>query len=187
MLRTQAIPPLVACVVGVFLFGVGVVRAVAPDAGLPASRVGPPVAVAVDRPVRIDLPTLRVRAPVEPVAVQGGGDLVVPENPHVVGWWAAGGGTLVLDGHVDTAAGGPGALFRLSELATGDAIGLTGVDGAVQSYVVTSVRTYLKADLPAEVFGPSESPRLVIITCGGHFNRSTRQYANNVVAFADPA
>ena len=188
MLRTQAILPGVACVVGLFLMGLGVVRAVAPahaDLTVPRGRASVSV-VAVDRPVRIELPTLGVRAPVVPVAVQQGGDLVVPENPHVVGSWAAGGGTLVLDGHVDTVASGPGALFRLGELAAGDAIRLTGGDGAVQRYAVTAVRAYPKPELPAEVFAPSGSPRLVVITCGGHFDRATRQYAENVVAFADP-
>ena len=70
------------------------------------------------KPVRIELPTLGVGAPVVPVAVSRDGALAVPENPHVVGWWAGGGEALVLDGHVDTAAAGPGALFHLVDLAT---------------------------------------------------------------------
>ncbi len=127
-----------------------------------------------------------------PVAVDGGGALAVPEDPHIVGWWAAGGGlaapggALVLDGHVDTAAAGPGALFHLTDLATGDAIGLTASDGVAARFTVTAVRAYPKAGLPADVFRPSPTPRLVIITCGGHFDRGTRQYVDNIVVYAEP-
>ena len=134
-------------------------------------------------PVRIELPTLGVGAPVVPVGVDGEGALGVPEDPRVVGWWAAAGDTVVLAGHVDTAAQGPGALFRLVDLASGDAVTLRGADGSVRKFTVTDVRAYPKALLPPEVFDPES--RLVIITCGGYFDWHTRQYAQNIVAFAE--
>lgn len=136
------------------------------------------------KPVRIELPTLGVGAPIVPVAVARDGALTVPEDPRVVGWWAGGGEALVLDGHVDTAAAGPGALFHLVDLAAGDTIGLTGADGAVRRFMVTQVRAYPKATLPPDVFRPAA--RLVIITCGGHFDRRTLQYVDNIVAYAEP-
>ena len=134
-------------------------------------------------PVRIDLPTLGVGAPVVPVAVGGDGALGVPDDPSVVGWWAGAGDTVVLDGHVDTVAQGPGVLFRLVDLASGDSITVRGADGSVRHFTVTDVRAYPKALLPPEVFDPES--RLVIITCGGHFDWHTRQYAENIVAFAE--
>jgi hypothetical protein len=143
-----------------------------------------PTPLITTKPVRIELPTLGVGAPVVPVAVGRDGALAVPEDPRVVGWWAGGGDALVLDGHVDTAAQGPGALFRLVDLATGDAVTLTGADGAARRFMVTDVRAYPKPQLPPEVFHPAS--RLVIITCGGHFDRRTLQYVDNIVAFADP-
>ena len=105
-------------------------------------------------PVRIELPTLGVGAPVVPVAVDGNGALGVPEDPRVVGWWAGAGDTVVLDGHVDTAAQGPGVLFRLVDLASGDAVTLRGADGSVRQFTVTDVRAYPKALLPPDVFDP---------------------------------
>ena len=136
------------------------------------------------KPVRIELPTIGVGAPIVPVTVGRDGALGVPNDPHVVGWWAGGGEALVLDGHVDTAAEGPGALFRLVDLAVGDTIGLAGADGAVRRFMVTEVRAYSKATLPSDVFRPAA--RLVIITCGGHFDRHTLQYVDNIVAYAEP-
>ncbi len=214
MSRRRRAAPHVACAVGLVLVGWGVVRVADPahaDFALPASvstpwparlwasvqapplgpavPAVPPPAPPVERPpllkpVRIALPTLGVRASIVPVAVGRNGALAVPEDPRVVGWWAGGGDALVLDGHVDTAAQGPGALFHLVDLAAGDAIELTGADGGVRRFAVTQVHAFAKATLPPEVF---RSPaRLVIITCGGHFDRHRLQYDDNVVAYAEP-
>jgi hypothetical protein len=199
--------PHIACVVGMLLIGWGIVRVAAPaHADLTVPRR--PVTVEFDRPtppppgltraatttpVRIDMPAIGITAPVVAVAVDDKGALGVPDNPDVVGWWAAGGGltdpggALVLDGHVDTAVAGPGALFHLADLTTGDAITLAASDGVVRRFTVTTVRAYPKAELPRDVFEPATTPRLVIITCGGHFNRSTRQYVDNIVAYAEPS
>jgi hypothetical protein len=202
MPRTRRSAPLAACAVGLVLIGWGVVRTAdsahartttAWPSVLWASVQGPSPGPMVPirspsaptmTPVRIDMPTLGVGAPVVPVAVGGDGALGVPEDPSVVGWWVGAGDTVVLDGHVDTAAQGPGALFRLIDLASGDAVTLTGADGAARRFTVTDVRAYPKAQLPPEVFDPES--RLVIITCGGHFDWHTRQYAENIVAFAEP-
>lgn len=198
---TRRSAPLVACAVGCVLIGWGVVRtadsaharATTPwPSVLWASVQGPapgPVVPIAPRsapgmtPVRIELPTLGVHAPVVPVDVGGDGALGVPEDPKVVGWWAGSGDTVVLDGHVDTAAQGAGALFRLVDLASGDEVTLAAADGSQHRFVVTDVRAYPKALLPPEVFDPES--RLVIITCGGHFDWHTRQYAQNIVAFAE--
>lgn len=135
-------------------------------------------------PVRIELPTLGARAPVVPVAVSHDGALLVPADPQVVGWWAGGGDTLVLDGHVDSAAQGPGALFHLGELRTGDEVRLAGADGVVRRFTVTQVHDYPKATLPAEVF--RSTTHLVIITCGGRFDRHRLSYDDNIVVYAEP-
>jgi hypothetical protein len=204
MPRTRRSVPLAACAVGLVLIGWGVVRT-ADSAHADAARAttawptvlwesvqgpspGPilpvlPPSKPTVTPVRIDLPTLGVGAPVVPVAVGGDGALGVPDDPGVVGWWSGAGDTVVLDGHVDTAAQGPGALFRLVDLVSGDTVAITGVDGSVRRFTVTDVRAYPKALLPPEVFDPES--RLVIITCGGHFDWHTRQYAENIVAFAE--
>jgi hypothetical protein len=201
MPRTRRSAPLVACAAGLVLIGWGVVRT-ADSAHARATTAwpsvlwasvqgpvpGPTVPVVAPSkptmtPVRIELPTLGVGAPVVPVAVDGGGALGVPEDPRVVGWWASAGDTVVLDGHVDTSAQGPGVLFRLVDLASGDAVTLVDANGKQRHFTVTDVRAYPKALLPPEVFDPES--RLVIITCGGHFDWHTRQYAENIVAFAE--
>jgi hypothetical protein len=143
-------------------------------------------------PQGLALPSLRADAPILPIGVLPGGSLALPDDPHVLGWWqdgarpASGQGTVVIGGHVDTAADGPGALFELRKLRPGDPVALS-TDRGVRIYVIVAVRSYPKAALPAEVFARSGQPRLVIITCGGAFDKVTRQYADNIVAYAVPA
>ena len=111
MPRTRRSIPLVACAVGLVLIGWGVVRtadsaharattawptvlwaSVQGPAPGPVVPMASPSAPTVT-PVRIELPTLGVGAPVVPVAVAGDGALGVPEDPQVVGWWAGAGDT----------------------------------------------------------------------------------------------
>jgi hypothetical protein len=175
----------------------GTVPAVQTPAGptaQPASQfgtaAGPALAGAIPR--RLAVPSLHVDAPIVPVGVLPSGALAVPDNPRVLGWWqggarpASGLGSIVIAGHVDTAASGPGALFHLRELRPGDPLVLS-TDHGSRRYVMAALRSYPKADLPAEVFAAGRQPRLVIITCGGAFIQKTRQYADNIVVYAVPA
>ncbi|HET9257276.1 MAG TPA: class F sortase, partial [Pseudonocardiaceae bacterium] len=148
--------------------------------------------VAGEMPQRLVLPSLRVDAPIVPVQTLADGSLAVPANPAVLGWWSDGAhpgggrGSVVIDGHVDSAAEGPGALFHLRDLRPGDPVTLR-TDHESRSYAIAAVRSYPKASLPAEVFDTTGAPRLIIITCGGAFTKQTRQYSDNIVAYAVPA
>ena len=139
------------------------------------------------------LPTLGVRAHIRDV-VTTDGVLGVPDNPAEVGWWTgsvpAGSstGSTVIDGHVDSAVTGEGALFHLTDLALGDRIFVTTTTGRVVPYRVTGRRVYVKHQgLPADLFVTTGPPRLVLITCGGPFDATTRNYQDNIVIFATPA
>jgi hypothetical protein len=143
-------------------------------------------------PVELTLPARNVSAPVVAVTTAPEGALVLPEPPSTVGWWSpsalpgGAGGTTVLAGHVDSLAGGLGALAVLRRVAAGEEIVLRGADGRAVGYRVSARHQYAKAELPPEVFAAGGPPRLVLITCGGAFDRRTRHYADNVVVFADP-
>ena len=96
-------------------------------------------------------------------------------------------GSVVIDGHVDSAALGLGALFRLREARPGDEVVLTNAPGGSTRYTVVARRSYAKTSLPvAEVFALDVGPRLVLLTCGGRFDQATRHYTDNVVVYAIP-
>jgi hypothetical protein len=127
---------------------------------------------------------------VTPVSVTNG-QLGVPEDGRVLGWWrdgaapAARGGTVVLAGHVDTKADGPGALYRLETLDPGQTMSIATGSGPA-TYRVVARQAYRKGRLPADIFSADGPARLAVITCGGAFDHSTRTYAYNVVVYALP-
>jgi len=94
-------------------------------------------------------------------------------------------GTVVLDGHVDSARAGPGALFDLANLGPGRHVVVT-TTGGTTTYVVAARAVYAKRSLPRDVFDQGGPPRLVLLTCGGPFNSRTHHYDDNVVVFATP-
>jgi hypothetical protein len=141
-------------------------------------------------PATLAIPVLGVRATVVPVQATSG-VLDVPPDPAQVGWWSASAfpgaatGSVVIDGHVDSAATGPGALFHLADLRDGDLITATTAAGDGFSYLVTGRRVYTKSSaLPADLFTVEGPARLVLITCGGPFDRAAGSYLDNVVVFA---
>lgn len=140
-------------------------------------------------PTRLRIRALGVDAPVVQV-VSSHRTLVPPENPRQVGWWVAGSpagsasGATVIVGHVDSAVAGLGALFRLDHVRAGETIELSGGQGHA-AYRVASLHFYVKtAGLPAALFDPASSSRLVLVSCGGPFDAAKRSYRDNVVVTA---
>jgi len=144
-------------------------------------------------PVRVRIARLHIDASVVPVAADRHGALGVPEDPLTTGWWNASAlpgaqfGSVVIDGHVDSASRGLGAFFRLGEVHPGDRVVVVNSSGKSSSYRVVARRRYAKKALPAtEIFAQAVSPRLVLVTCGGEFNRDTGSYLDNIVIYAVP-
>lgn len=145
------------------------------------------------RPEELTIPSLGVVASVEAGGVTAAGALQLPSDPAQVSWWVGGArpgdptGSVVIAGHVDSAATGLGALARLSELAPGSVVQVQG-EGGSMTYRVTGRRQYLKSELPtAAIFSQQVAARLVLITCSGRFDRSTGHYEDNTVVYAVPA
>lgn len=158
------------------------------------ARTSAQTAAPTAAPTRIQITRLHIDAPVVAVATDSNGALGVPDDPRVTGWWDASAqpgaqtGSVVIDGHVDSAVKGLGAFFALRDVAIGDQIVVTDAAGSSTNYDVAALRRYPKAALPADdIFAQATSPRLVLVTCGGTFNHGTHSYLDNVVVFAVPA
>lgn len=153
-----------------------------------------PTAVA---PNRIDIPKLKQSARIVSVATTPNGELDVPVNPKVVGWWRYGAkpgarkGTAILAGHVNY-AGVDGSMAKIGKLAPGDLVYVYGKHNADNKtkvrFKVTGVRTYHKTVLPyKKIFDQKTLGRIAIVTCGGPFDAATGSYLDNIVVFALPA
>jgi hypothetical protein len=196
--------------------GVGAVRGFGPqpgpDAGAvpaavvaavpsPTTTAAPPprgsLTVAPDRsfrPTALRVPAIDVDAPVVATRVDATGALVVPESPREVGWWSDGAapgapyGTILMAGHVDSAEEGLGSLVDLSRTPVGATVTVRGAEGRSATYRVVARRSYPKATLPwRDLFRQDVRARLLLVTCGGEFDRRTGHYERNVVVFAVPA
>ena len=147
---------------------------------LPAARV----------PVHLRVAAIGVDQAVTAVGVAADGQLDVPDDAASVSWYRFGSGptepgSTVLAGHVDY-GGRQGVFWRLDEVAVGQRIEVTSAAG-VDAFVVTSTRRYAKTALPVDdLFGRQGTSRLILITCGGSFDRSVSSYRDNVVVTAQP-
>lgn len=147
-------------------------------------------------PNRIEIPKLHAAAPIRKVATTSDGELEIPRNPKVVGWWSPGArpgaakGTAVIAGHINY-AGVTGTLSALGTLRPGDRVRVYGHrHGRARelTFRVTGVRTYHKTHLPyRQIFDQKVAGRLALVTCGGPFDAATGNYLDNIVAYAVPA
>ncbi len=87
--------------------------------------------------------------------------------------------------HVDH-DGRAGVFYDLRGLEVGDEISVVAADGSMQSFVVDSLPTNVKKSaLPAEQIFRTDGPAtLVLVTCGGRFDRVARSYEENTIVTA---
>jgi hypothetical protein len=164
-----------------------------PDIQVPVASAQLPRVPAVAPPTRLRVDAIGVDMPVTGVGVEPDGQMQLPTDPAIAGWYrfgpdaAATAGHIVLAAHVDAVDHPIGPLARLREVTPGTAVTIGAPDGSLRGFVVESLNYYEKASLPtSELFARDGDPALVIITCGGPFDSTTGRYRDNVVAIARP-
>ena len=147
-----------------------------------------PVAKSSAVPKRIDIPALNLKAPLMKLGLSDEGDVELPpfDKPTTAGWYTGSvvpgdPGASVIIGHVDTKSA-PAVFYRLRELRKGAVVTVARSDGKTASYRVDSVERVPKDDFPAERVYTEDGLRL--ITCGGDFDWSQREYRDNVIVYA---
>lgn len=139
-------------------------------------------------PTDILIPKLDLSASIVPVGTNEAGEMESPRDYSEIGWWSPGAragdnGRAVLAGHVDS-PWGPAVFIDLHELQPGDEI-IVGNGLAELRFIVRGAAVYRADAAPVEqIFGPSSEQELVLITCGGWFDRSTASYLHRRVVFA---
>jgi hypothetical protein len=165
----------------------------APPAQEPEAPAPEPLEPPLPRQLRIA--EIRVDAPVVPVGLEPDGAMEIPEDVREIGWYDPDGlgvrpgttGTAVFASHVDSRTQGRGVLFELRRMRVDDTFEIDLEDGTTQTWRVTEVAQIPKVSMPlTEIFTWAGPSRVVIITCGGAFDRSTRSYLDNIVVYAVP-
>jgi sortase (surface protein transpeptidase) len=165
----------------------------APQTSAQPSASPPPVVVAMaeSKPVRITIPKINAESSLIPLGLAADGTLAVPpvSKPLQAGWFTGGptpgeDGPAVIVGHVDGVKR-PGIFYRLRELAVGDAVAVARADGTTAKFVVSDKQQVAKSRFPTDrVYDETPGPELRLITCGGAFDRPTRNYLDNLIIYA---
>ena len=159
----------------------------APGSVAPSAAMAP---LARSAPVRVQIPAIDVDSALMQLGLRADGSLQVPPSGFPAGWYTGAPtpgelGPAILAGHVDW-GGQPGVFSRLRELTPDAQVTVTRQDGSAAVFRVTQVKQYPKDQFPTDlVYGDLDHPGLRLITCGGSFDRQTRNYDDNIVAFAD--
>ena len=136
-------------------------------------------------------PCHRRRCRVEIRGASADGVMENPTGPHSVAWYNFTAlpnqpGNIVMAGHLDYVNVGAAVFYHLDELQPGDEILLNLENGDTATYRVTSVQAYDADEAPVdEIVGPTEVETVTLITCGGAFNASTREYDERVIVRAE--
>jgi sortase (surface protein transpeptidase) len=171
-------------------------------------RAGP-----VDVPLALQIPSLRISAPVLGVGITSNNLMDTPKGPandpvwQKVFWYRGSGipgaaSTATIAGHVDDVLGRPAIFARLKDLRPGDAIVIRDLRTSLDiHYRVTESDTYslrqtLDPAVLAQIYGPGPvaglgaqpSPdglsHLTLITCTGHWVRGSGTYDHRLVVYA---
>jgi hypothetical protein len=157
------------------------------DAELGSGAAGP--ATAEDRPAepaRLSIAALGVRADIQRVG-SGEAGIEVPQVGRA-GWFDEGPrpgepGRAVVIGHLDS-QNGPGLFALLPGVKPGTTVSIRDVSGDLHRFEIVGKAQVTKATFPTgAVYGPSDRPVLVLITCGGPYDPATG-YRDNVIVYA---
>lgn len=136
-------------------------------------------------PAHLGIPAIGVSADVNSLGLTPKGYVQVPADAHAVGWYEGSvvpgaPGASVLLGH--TSRTGHAVFNRLRELQAGDTVTVDRADASIARYVVDRVASFNRSKFPTtQVYGPSSSPVLRLVTCAGlHDGRFT----DNLIVFA---
>lgn len=144
-----------------------------------------------DEPKHIRLNTIQAEGYIQNVGVDQNKQVAVPNNIHVAGWFKDSvrpgeKGLSIIDGHVDgrTSAG----IFKqLSNLKQGDEFTVELGNGNIKTYRVKKVLTIDTNAAANELFSqdPQIESQLNLITCGGTFDKRSKQYDKRVIAVSE--
>lgn len=141
-------------------------------------------------PIRLEIAALNIDTSfVAPLGLMPDQTVSVPNSYDQVGWYSGGPtpgeiGPAVILGHVDSLEG-PAIFYSLGQLSKGDEILLTRADGSMATFLVTKLQRYPQSNFPTrDVYGPTDTPTLRLVTCSGLFNKDEQRYSHNLVVYA---
>lgn len=142
-------------------------------------------------PKKISIQAIGVDAYVQRMGVDQNKKMATPNNIHLTGWFVdtqqpGQNGLSVIAGHV-TGVKGDGVFKNLNKLKTGDTFTVENGDGTVKNFKVIDVKQAKESESADYLFSqqPNIKSQLNLVTCGGKFNSSTRQYEDRIIVISE--
>jgi Sortase domain len=160
---------------------------------LGAFTPGPADPAVSEAPRSLRLPSGRV-VPVHPVSTTRDGQLDVPDDPRIAGWWRGSSGVgdqfgkTFLAAHIDSPLQRLGPFVELYDARPGLPLVLRSA-GLRQGFRIRSVRLIPRESLTAhpDLYSRSGTRRLVLVTCAPPYDLAHGGYRNLVVLVAQPS
>jgi LPXTG-site transpeptidase (sortase) family protein len=150
-------------------------------------NVPPPPAAA-----RVIVPSLSIDMPIDPLGVDANNLMELPVSPFAAAWYRFGPapaseqGATVIAAHVDSLSEGVGPFSQLRRAEVGALVTVIDAAGVAHDYRVVSVERIAKAEVPLDrVFTKQGDPVVVLVTCGGEWNRQAESYRDNYIVTAE--
>ncbi|RDY69994.1 class F sortase [Halobacillus sp. SY10] len=138
-------------------------------------------------PDRIEIPTIDVDASIQALGYTPDGGMAVPKSLTDVGWFEPGTmpgnqGNSVIAGHVDGNSG-PAVFYDLKDLSPGDEIHVYD-ENTKLTFEVSRIESYPYKNAPIrEIFGPTNTRNLNLITCTGPYDDEASTYSERLAVF----
>jgi len=159
------------------------------NAAVPLDELNAPPPPAATRVV---VPSLSIDMPIEPLGVDADNLMELPVSPFAAAWYrfgpapASDSGATVIAAHVDSLAEGVGPFSQLRRAEIGASVTVVDAAGVEHEYRVVSVERIDKAEVPLDrVFTREGKPVVVLVTCGGDWNRQAESYRDNYIVTAE--
>jgi LPXTG-site transpeptidase (sortase) family protein len=145
---------------------------------------------APNEPKYINLPSIQAGGFIQKMGIDQNMQIAAPSNVNLAGWYVNSAipgqaGLSIIDGHVDGLAS-PGIFKRLSQLKADDQFVIELGNGTKLNYSVMSVALVANDKAVGTLFSqePEVHSQLNLITCGGTFNRTSKNYEQRVIVAA---
>lgn len=160
---------------------------------LATAETAPPSPTTLPRsvPTQIRIARVGINAPITPVGLKFDKSMEIPAY-NQAGWYNLAPtpgelGPAIIVGHVDS-PNGPAVFWRLRELQPGDIVEIDRADSKIVKFKIDKVKQFPSNNLPTqEIYGDIDHAGIRLMTCSGTFDRQTRRYDQNIVAFGSLA
>ncbi|HJQ48363.1 MAG TPA: class F sortase [Amycolatopsis sp.] len=157
----------------------------------PAASTPAQTGLAASVPTWVELPSISAKSSLVQLGLNADKTVEVPPvtEPLQAGWYKYSPtpgqvGPAVILGHID-GNHQKGIFWRLHEVKVGDKVLVGRQDSSTVTFTVNKVDQVAKSSFPTEaVYGNTSDAEVRLITCGGAYDASTRNYLDNIIVYA---